>query len=212
MRKHRTIAVLFLATTSWAAFACSSGSGPLAAFDDPYDRPPDSRDKPGEGRDKPALSGYDPPNGSLDNPGSQGGGPANGGNGGGTTKCPPCDATFRCTTTVGSQTVTSTVRLKTVNGQCDVVDSKGKSTGTLACGGQVTSSEGSGGTWASTGPDNLTASVPGDVNGQNVTLTLTCTRSTESNTPPSTGTGTATPTPTTVPTETPLPADAGTKG
>lgn len=198
MRNHRTIAVLFLATTSWAAIACTAGSGPLASFDDPYDRPPDSREKPGDGRDTPP--------GAIDNPGSQGPGPN-----GGANNCPPCDGVFRCSATVGNQTVSSTNTLVSNNGACNVLDSKGKVDGSLLCGGQISSEDANGATWTSNGADSFTVSGPGKVNGQQVTITTTCTRSqggtsTPSNPPGEGGEDTE---------DTPSPApivDAGIKG
>ena len=202
MRKHRTTAVLFLATTSWAAIACTSGSGPLAAFDDPYDRPPDSREKPGDGRDDPTLTGRDTPPGSAENPGPQGGGP-----GGGANNCPPCDGTFKCSTSVGGQTATSSNVLKSNNGQCDLVDSKGKVEGSLLCGGQITGDGASGASWTSTDKDSFTVTGTGKVNGQNVTLTTICTRSAGGTETPTNPPGEEDDTP-----PSPGPVDAGTKG
>lgn len=199
MRNHRTSAVLFLATTSWAAVACTAGSGPLPSLDDPYDRPPDSRDKPGDGRDNPALTGRDNPPGTIENPGSQGTGSNN------ANKCAPCDGVFKCSTAVGGQTATSTNLLKSNNGQCDIVDSKGKVDGSLLCGGQITGDGTAGATWTSNGADSFTVTGTGKVNGQSVTLVTTCTRSTGTTTnPPGEGDGSDTP-------AVPI-ADAGTKG
>lgn len=207
MRIPRTIAVLFLAITSWAAIACTAGTGPLASFDDPYDRPPDSRDKPGDGRDDPTITGRDNPPGAIENPGSQGAGPS-----GGAKNCAPCDGVFSCSTASGGQTVTSTTLRKSNNGQCDIVNSKGKVEGSLLCGGQITGEGLSGATWTANGADGFTVTGTGQVNGQSVTLKTTCSRSTGTSKNPGTDTPAANPTGTvTKPTVPPI-ADAGTKG
>jgi hypothetical protein len=224
MRKRRANIVTsfgFLAITSFMAIACTAGSGPLALFDDPYDKAPDSREKPGDSRDNPTLSGRDNPPGTIENPGTLGGGPA-GGNG-----CPPCDGTFKCTNTVQNQTKSAKLVLKTVGGQCVGIDSKGKPTGTLACGGAVIDEDGkSDGTWTASGSDGFvvtgttttTVSSNGSTTTTTSTTTVTCTRESNSTTPipttTSTGTGSP-PAPTTTATTNPVPPtiiDAGTQG
>lgn len=224
MRKRRNIltSCAFLAFTSWMAIACTAGTGALAVFEDPYDRPPDTRDKPIDTRDNPTLSGRDTPPGAIENPGTLGGGPA--GPGGG---CPPCDGTFKCTAVVQNQTASTSIVLKTVGGQCVAIDDKGKTTSTLACGGTVIDAEdGNVGTWQASGDGfvatgtgkSTTTTSDGNKTTTTFTVTTTCTRESNSTTPipKPTSTGTAggtgtTPTGTaTVPP--PTIVDAGSKG
>ena len=215
MRK-RTKIILGIALSGGAAIACGSGSGPFVGLDDPYDRPPNSRDAPPNSRDNPADSREKPTGAieaapaSVDNPGSQGPGAG----------CPPCDGTFKCVSTVNGQMSTSTLILKSSNGICQAVDSKGKAQGAITCSGTLVDKNGAvEGMWSPAGADGFTAttqdtvgssSSDGGTTSQMVTVTTTCTRtSTSTTTPTATTTVTATPTPTTTSTAI---SDAGTKG
>ena len=205
MRKRWTNIVLFLATTSGMAIACTSGTGPFAVFGEPYDRPPDSRDKPVDTRDTPPSS-FDTPPVALDDPGTFGGGPASA-----ATACPPCDVKFACLLTSGTKTDTKTYDLKLVEGKC-VVGGTGEDLVVLECGGKLTVDGQPVGTWKVTSETGLTgnASV---TDSKGATTTMTCVQKAQSTTPTPTGTVTVTPTPTPVPTTTatvPKPTDGGT--
>ncbi len=206
MRKRWTSFLLGIALSSCAVIACSSGSGPFASLDDPYDRPPDSRDKPGDSRDKPGDTRQAPP-ASTENPGSQGGGPTSSG---GPSSCPPCDGTFKCVSMTGTKSSNDSVVLMTVNGKCAIIDN-GKPSGSIECDGTIISEGKPAGTWSSTSKDSFTASASGTVNGQPITVTTNCTRGAAQQPPTGTPTVTATPLPT-MTVKPPVIVDAGTKG
>jgi hypothetical protein len=200
MRKHRSFYGLLAlgAISGLVAIACTAGVGAPAAFDDPYDRPPDSREKPPSSRDNPPITGRETPPSSLENPGSQGGGPAAAGATAGA--CPPCDQKLDCQIATGTKTQKGSLTLATVDGKCVAGDKKDGVT--IECGGQILQNGSPIGSWSIVN-GGVTATTT--VNGQ--TSTVTC--SPKAATPTPTGTATTTPTPKPTPT---VIVDAGTKG
>jgi hypothetical protein len=201
MRKHRSFygPLALGAISGLVAVACTAGTGGLATFDDPHDRPPDSRDKPPDSRDKPPITGHETPPASLDNPGNHGGGPAAGGSSGGTAAaCPPCDQKLDCQITTGTKTQKGSLTLSSDKGKCFAGDEKDDVT--VECGGQILQNGNAIGTWAAAN-GGVTASIT-SASGQ--VTTLTCTPKASPTPPPTpTGTGTVKPPPI---------VDAGTKG
>jgi hypothetical protein len=160
---------------SLGVLACTGGPGG-AFLGLGGDGNPATRESPGPGQENPggsenARATNEPAAAAPENPGTQGGGAGG---------CPPCDQSFKCTTTTSTtnsngQTTTksdtSTVTLHSSGAGCETAD---KDPSVLTCDGKVLSGGQQVGTWSGNG-SGFTASASGAGQGGTVSLTITCT-------------------------------------
>ena len=175
----RQIIVLSGVLGGGCLLACSSGVGSPFFLGDPYESRAGDYNPPSEDNQDPSPAqtgsrsrGLTPggdsegSSGNTSTPSSSGNtsGSSSGSSGATTpptTGCPPCNGFYKCTITLTNGTSsTTTLNLKSEDGVCTAQGSSF----VLACGGQVTSSGQSVGTWASCAKSS-TSNVDGGSSG-----------------------------------------------